>query len=99
MAVPDWPALRIVVDDRAAIYAEAFPGVLAAASPEVEAWFTHDEAQDVLYTFAGAWPSLGRDDADASARFLYRSGNGTVCRFRGVELAVGAIVVDDLLEL
>jgi hypothetical protein len=35
LAVPDWRAWRVVVNDRAAIYAEAFPGVLDSAEPQV----------------------------------------------------------------
>ena len=85
-----------MVNDRAAIYAEAFPGLLATAGPEVVAWFTHDEAQGVLYTFAGAWPVLGRDAGNSMTRFLYLTAGEVVCRFRGVELAPGAIVVDDV---
>jgi hypothetical protein len=49
---PDWRALSVVLNDRAAIYAEEFPAVLA-----------------------------------------------DVCRFRGIELAPGAIVVDDVARL
>jgi len=96
MAVPDWFALRVVLNDRAAIYAEYFPASLANLGPDVVEWFTHDEAQGLLYTFAGAWPTLGRDADDPSTRYVYVSIAGEVCRFRGVELAPGAIVVDDV---
>jgi hypothetical protein len=96
MAVPDWFALRVVLNDRAAIYAEHFPASLASLSPDVIERFTHEEAQGLLYTFAGAWPTLGRDADDSSARYVYRSVGDEVCRFRGVELAPGAIVVDDV---
>lgn len=99
MAAPDWRSLRVEVNDRAAIFAQAFPGVLAAAGPAVVEWFTHDEALGVLFTFAGAWPILGRDPAGPTTRFLYLVADGTVCRFRGVELAPGAIVVDDVAPL
>ncbi len=99
MASPNWRVLRVEVNDRAAIFAEAFPGVLAAAGSEVVAWFTHEEAQRTLFTFAGAWPTLGRDVGDPSTRYLYMAVGATVCRFRGVELAPGAIVVDDIAPL
>ena len=89
----------MVVNDRAAIYAEAFPGQIHAAGGEVVEWFTHDEAHDLLYTFAGAWPVLGRDIAGRATRFVYLSNGVVVCRFRGVELAPGAIVVDDVTRL
>jgi hypothetical protein len=65
----------------------------------VVAWFDHDEAQRLLYTFAGAWPVLGRDAADPSTRFVYLDAGGTVCRFRGVEPAQAAVVVDDVTVL
>jgi hypothetical protein len=99
VADPDWQSLRVIVNDRAAIYAEAFPGQLAAAGTRAVGWFTHDEAHDLLYTFAGAWPVLGRDADDPSTRFVYLSNGDLVCRFRGVELAPGAIVVDDVTSL
>ena len=95
----NWRVLRVEVNDRAAIFAEAFPGVLAAAGSEVVAWFTHEEAQRLLFTFAGAWPTLGRDAGDPPTRYLYVAVGATVCRFRGVELAPGAIVVDDVAPL
>ena len=60
------------------------------------AWFTHEEAQRTLFTFAGAWLALGRDAGDPSTRYLYLAVGTTVCRLRGVELAPGAIVVDDV---
>ncbi len=51
----------------------------------------------MLYTFAGAWPTLGRAAADpTSTRYLYRAIGDVVCRFRGVELVPGAIVVDEV---
>ncbi len=61
--------------------------------------FTHEEAQGLLFTFAGAWPALGRDDKDPSTRFVYTTIGELVCRFRGIELAPGAIVVDDVALL
>lgn len=97
MASPSWRVLRVEVNDRAAIFAEAFPGVLAAAG--AEALFTHEQAQRTLFAFAGAWSSLGRDADDSSTRYLYMAVGMTVCRFRGVELAPGAIVVDDIAPL
>ncbi len=96
---PDWRALSVVLNDRAAIYAEQFPAVLADAGPAVVKAFTHDEAQSVLFTFAGAWPALGRDIEDPSTRFVYLTIGELVCRFRGIELAPGAIVVDDVARL
>jgi hypothetical protein len=54
--------------------------------------FTHEEAQGLLFTFAGAWPALGRDAEDPSTRFVYMTIGELVCRFRGIELAPGAIV-------
>ncbi len=68
MADLNWWVLRVEVNDRAAIFAEVFPGVLPAAGSEVVAWFTHKEAQCALFTFAGAWPALGRDGGDPSTR-------------------------------
>ena len=99
MVTPDWRALRVVLNDRAAIYAEHFPASLADLGPEVVEQFTHEEAQGLLYTFAGAWPVLGRDAADPSTRFVYLTLDSLVCRFRGVELAPGAIVIDDVASL
>jgi hypothetical protein len=99
VGAPDWQALRVVVNDRAAIYAEAFPGRLMAVGPQAIEWFTHDEAHGLLYTFASAWPSLGRDTSDPSTRFVYLSIGALVCRFRGVDLAPGAIVVDDVVSV
>ena len=58
--------------------------------------FTHEEAQGLPFTFAGAWPALGRDVKDPSTRFVYMTVGELVCRFRGIELAPGAIVVDDV---
>lgn len=100
MVTPNWQTLRVEVNDRAAIYAEAFPKRVSDAGPELVAWFTHDQAQGVLYTFAGAWPALGRDATDpTSTPFLYLIAGEVVCRFRGVELAPGAIVVDDMTTI
>ena len=90
--------MRIAVNDRVAIYAEEFPGALSELAPGVGEWFTHDEAHEVLYTFAGAWPVLGRDTGEPSTRYVYRVLGGSVCEFRGVELAPGTIVVDDVLS-
>jgi hypothetical protein len=96
MAVPDWLALRVALNDRAAIYGEYFPASLANLGSDVVERFTHEEAQGLLYLFAGAWPTLGRDADDPSTRYVYLSIADEVCRFRGVELAPGAIVVDDV---
>lgn len=96
MVAPDWQTLRVQVNNRAAIYAEAFPKLIGD-NPELPDRFTHEEAQGVLYTFAGAWPTLGRAAADpTSTRYLYRAIGDVVCRFRGVELVPGAIVVDEV---
>lgn len=99
MAAPDWRALTVVLNDRAAIYAEEFPASLAAVGPQMLESFTHDEAQNLLYTFAGAWPVLGRDAGDPLTRYAYLSIGDLVCRFRGIELAPGAIVIDDVANL
>lgn len=101
MGAPDWPLLLVVLNDRAAIYGETFPALWVAAPAEVQAWLDHDVAADVLSTFAGAWSSLGRNDAidPPEVRWQYRavpSGSFAVA-FRGRELAPGAIVVDDLI--
>jgi hypothetical protein len=96
---PDWRALSVVLNDRAAIYAEEFPAVLVGVGPAMVEAFTHEEAQGLLFTFAGAWPALGRDDKDSSTRFVYVTIGELVCRFRGIELAPGAIVVDDVALL
>ncbi len=96
---PDWRALSVVLNDRAAIYAEEFPAVLADVGPAMVEAFTHEEAQGLLFTFAGAWPALGRDAEDPSTRFVYMAIGELVCRFRGIELAPGAIVVDDVASL
>jgi hypothetical protein len=61
--------------------------------------FTHEEAPSPLFTFARALPALGRDAEDPSTRFVYMTIGGLVCRFRGIELAPGAIVVDDVARL
>lgn len=99
MFPPDWRALSVVLNDRAAIYAEEFPAVLADEGLAMVEAFTHEEAQGVLFTFAGAWPALGRDANDPSARFVYLTIGDLVCRFRAIELAPGAIVVDDVALL
>lgn len=99
MIAPDWQSLRVVLNERAAIYAEHFPGLLGAGATEVAERFTHDVALDLLYTFAGAWPTLGRDVGDQATRFVYLVVGGEICRFRGIELAPGAIVVDDIQVL
>lgn len=88
-----------MLNDRAAIYAEHFPASLAEVGPAMVAFFTHEEAQNLLFTFAGAWPGLGRDAADPTIRFVYLAFGDLVCRFRGVELAPGAIVIDDVTRL
>ena len=99
VSAPDWRALSVVLNDRAAIYAEEFPAVLADVGPAMIEAFTHDEAQGLLFTFAGAWPALGRDAKDSSTRFVFMTIGELVCRFRGIELAPGAIVVDDVARL
>ena len=99
MSPPDWRALSVVLNDRAAIYAEEFPAALAEVGPAMAEAFTHEEAQDLVFTFAGAWPALGRDAQDPSSRFVYMTVGELVCRFRGIELAPGAIVVDDVARL
>ncbi len=99
MTAPDWQALRVVLNDRAAIFAESFPGTLTELGPEAVEHFTHQEAQGVLYTFAGAWPTLGRDPSDSARRFVYVAIGDLAYRLRGVELAPGAIVVDDVASL
>lgn len=95
MTAPDWRALRVALNERAAIFAEHFPASLANLDLEVVNRFTHEEAQGLLYTFAGAWTVLGRDADDPSTRFVYLVLADRVCRFRGVELAPNAIVVDE----
>ena len=99
MSPPAWRSLRVELNDRAAIYSEQFPAALVEAGPAMLERFDHDEALDLLFTFAGAWPSLGRDTADPSRRYVYRAYDEVVCRFRGIELAPGAVVVDDVLRL
>ena len=42
---PDWRALSVVLNDRAAIYAEEFPAVLAGVGPAMVEAFIHEEAQ------------------------------------------------------
>jgi hypothetical protein len=96
---PDWRALSVVLNDRAAIYAEEFPAVLAGVGPAMVEAFTHEAAQGLLFTFAGAWPALGRDAKDPSTRFVFMTIGELVCRFRGIELAPGAIVLDDVARL
>ena len=56
--------------------------------------FTHEEARGLPFTFAGAWPALGRNAKEPSTRFVYLTIGELVCRFRGIELAPGAIVID-----
>ena len=96
MATPDWQALRVVLNERAAIFAEHFPASLTSLGPEIVSRFTHEQAQGLLYTFAGAWPVLGRDGSDPSVRYVFEAFGDQVFRFRGIELAPGAIVVDDV---
>ena len=48
--------------------------------------FTPAEAQGLPFTFAGAWPVLGRDAKDPSTRFVYLTIGELVCRFRGIGL-------------
>ena len=98
MSPPDRRALSVVLNDRL-IYAEEFPAVLADVGPAMVEAFTHEEAQGLLFTFAGAWQALGRDAEDPSKRFVYMAIGELVCRFRGIELAPGAIVVDDVASL
>ena len=99
MTAPDWKLLLVSVNDRTAIFSEDFPAKIAGGGDEVQRRFSHDEAHEVLYTVAGAWPTLGRNHADANTRYLYRSSGGLVCRFRAVELRPGALVVDDVTRL
>ncbi|MEM9893549.1 MAG: hypothetical protein AAF962_22060 [Actinomycetota bacterium] len=87
------------LNERAAIFSEGFPGVLEAAGAEAIDWFTQDVAQEVLFTFAGAWPALGRDQANVERRYVYVAPAGVAYRLRGIELAPGAIVVDDIVVL
>ena len=96
MSLPDWQALRVSVNDRAAIYSESFAGQLTKAGQVAIDWFTHEQARELLYTFAGAWPTLGRDSQDPRTRYVYLGTGDSVYRFRAIELAPGAIVVDDI---
>lgn len=99
MGAPQWSTLRVLLNDRAAIYAEHFPASLVELGLEMVERFTHEQAQEMLFTFAGAWPVLGRDTGDPATRFIYVLLGDTVCRFRAVELAPGAIIVDDVTDL
>lgn len=99
MAAPNWRALHVVLNGRAAIFAERFPLLVEATTGSTAERFTHEVALDVLSTFAGAWPTLGRDPDTQSTRYLYSTLGSDVLRFRGVELAPGAIVVDDVVSL
>jgi hypothetical protein len=99
VVAPDWRSLHVILNDRAAIFAEDFPAAVTAIGAEMVELFTQEVAQGLLFTFAGAWPALGRDGSDSSARFVYLSIGQLVCRFRGVELAPGAIVIDDVAVL
>jgi hypothetical protein len=56
---PDWRALSVVLDDRAAIYAEEFPAVLPDVGPAMVEASTHEEARGLLFIVAGAWTALG----------------------------------------
>lgn len=47
VATPDWQVLRLTVDDRAAIYAETFPGRVADAGQAAVEWFTHIVVDDI----------------------------------------------------
>ena len=99
MTAPNWRGLSVVLNDRAAIYAEEFPAAIAAAGSSMVQSFTHEEAQALLFTFAGAWPVLGRDADNPSTRYVYVTIGDLVCRFRGVELEPGAIVVDEVTNI
>lgn len=99
MVAPDWPSLHVILNDRAAIFAEHFPSAVTNVGAEMVELLTHEEAQGLLFTFAGAWPILGREDGESTTRFVYLSIGQQVCRFRGVELAPGAIVIDDVESL
>ncbi len=99
MVAPDWRSLRVVLNDRAAIFVEDFPSAVTAVGAEMVESFTHEEVQGLPFTFAGAWPVLGHDAGDSSTRFVHLSIDELVCRFRGVELAPGAIVIDDVASL
>ena len=57
MAAPDWRTLRVVLNDRAAIYAEYFPASVANLGPEFQERFTDDEAQRLRSTRS---PERGR---------------------------------------
>lgn len=91
--------LLVTVNDRAAIFAEGFPARIEAAGSDVRDWFSHAQAHDLLYTFAGAWTTLGHDPDDTTVRFVYLSNGHFACRFRAIELRSSAIVVDDVLRL
>lgn len=52
MAAPNWRTLRVEVNDRAAIYAEAFPSLIAAAGPTLVTGSTHDQAQYLCWRLA-----------------------------------------------
>ena len=77
VVAPDWRSLRVVLNYRGAIFAEDFPAAITAAGAEMVELFTHDEAQGLLFTFAGAWPVLGQDAGDSSTRFV--SVDGPAC--------------------
>jgi hypothetical protein len=96
---PNWGLLLVTVNDRAAIFSEEFPARIAAAGSDVGLWFSHAQAHDLLYTFAGAWPTLGRDPYDPAVRYVHLSDGEFVCRFRAIELRSSAIVVDDVFRL
>ncbi len=99
MKPPDWQSLIVSVNERSAIYVEHFPNAIRNADERLLMWFTDDQARHVLFTFAGAWPTLARDPSDRSTRYLYLSDGSFVCRFRGIELAPNTIVVAEMTML
>ena len=48
MSAPDWLALRVALNDRAAIYAENFPASLAGLGSDVVERFTHEQAESAV---------------------------------------------------
>ncbi len=99
MKPPDWRSLVVSVNDRSAIYVEHFPNAFENADARLLRWFTDEQARQVLFTFAGAWPTLARHSSDRSTRYLYLSDGSFVCRFRGIELAPNTIVVAEMTML
>jgi len=71
VSLPDWRALSVVLNDRAAIYAEEFPAVLADVGPAMVEAFTHEEAQ------ACCSPSPGRGQHSDETPRIHRLGSCT----------------------